>query len=111
MIPMILKNQYGNTELAARKNTKSSSLGATFKLLSMDQKNRMGLESGVQITELQSGKLKNAGIRKGFIIIKVDKRKIHSVEELTAALKNKKGGILLEGVYPNGTKAYYGFGI
>ena len=25
--------------------------------------------------------------------------------------QNKKGGILLEGIYPNGSKAYYGFGI
>jgi len=26
-------------------------------------------------------------------------------------LKEKQGGILIEGVYPNGMKAYYGFGI
>ena len=26
-------------------------------------------------------------------------------------IKDKKGGTLIEGIYPNGMKAYYGFGI
>jgi hypothetical protein len=26
-------------------------------------------------------------------------------------LEEKEGGVLIEGVYPNGTKAYYGFGL
>jgi len=26
-------------------------------------------------------------------------------------LQDKAGGVLIEGVYPNGVKAYYGFGL
>jgi len=37
--------------------------------------------------------------------------KISSFEDLEAVVKTKTGGILMEGVYPNGTKAYYGFGL
>ena len=110
-VPIELKNQFGKTELVAQKSAEVSSFGAKFKSLSEGQKAQLGLESGVQITELEPGKLKSAGIRKGFIITKIDKKKINSADELTTALQNKKGGILLEGVYPNGAKAYYGFGI
>ena len=110
-VAMILKNQFGRTDLIAQKSAEASSFGATFKSLSIDQKDKLGLESGVQITEIRSGKLKSAGIREGFIVTRIDKRKINSAEELVAALENKKGGILLEGIYPNGAKAYYGFGI
>ncbi|PCH98587.1 MAG: deoxyribonuclease HsdR [Bacteroidetes bacterium] len=108
---LVLKNQFGRTELSVNNTTEASSYGAKFKTLSAAHKAKLGLENGVQITELESGKLKNAGIRKGFIVIKIDKKKITSTADLVTALKNKKGGILLEGVYPNGAKAYYGFGI
>ncbi|MBU1720138.1 MAG: deoxyribonuclease HsdR, partial [Bacteroidetes bacterium] len=57
------------------------------------------------------GKLRSAGIREGFIITRVDKTPISNTNGLITALKSKKGGILIEGIYPNGMKAYYGFGL
>jgi hypothetical protein len=33
------------------------------------------------------------------------------VEDLTNALKSERRGMLIEGIYPNGTRAYYGLGI
>ena len=110
-VPIVLKDQFGKTALVAQKSIEASSFGAKFKALSVAQKNKLGLESGVQITDLQPGKFKSAGMRRGFIITKIDKRNINSADEIVAALENKKGGILLEGIYPNGAKAYYGFGI
>ena len=53
----------------------------------------------------------SAGIKEGFIITRVDKKLIHNYDDLLNALEDKKGGVLIEGVYPNGMKAYYGFGI
>lgn len=71
----------------------------------------MGLKSGLQVEELKDGLLSNAGIKKGFIITQVDKKPVRSVEELMSLLQNTEGGILIEGVYPNGMRAYYGFGL
>ena len=51
------------------------------------------------------------GIFMGFIILTIDKKPINSLDELTSILENKKGGVLIEGVYPNGMRAYYGFGL
>jgi hypothetical protein len=50
-------------------------------------------------------------MREGFIITKVDKTTVKSPKELTKALQQASGGVLIEGVYPNGSKAYYGFGM
>ena len=64
-----------------------------------------------KVETLNTGKLKAAGVQKGFIITKVDSEKVSSPEDLSRILKGKSGGVLIEGVYPNGTKAYYGFGL
>ena len=58
-----------------------------------------------------AGNLSSAGIREGFIITYNNKKPIRSTEDLENALKTKQGGVLIEGIYPNGMKAYYGFGI
>jgi serine protease Do len=72
---------------------------------------KLGIENGIQITGMSSGKLRNAGIKEGFIITQVDGKPIRSEADLASALADKKGGVLVEGIYPNKTRAYYGFGL
>ena len=52
------------------------------------------------------------GITKGFIVTSINKRSISDVEALSTLLSQlpKDDGVLVEGVYPNGVKAYYGIG-
>ena len=45
------------------------------------------------------------------IDIRIDKKNVENPEEVVIALDNKKDGILIEGMYPDGMRAYYGFGI
>jgi hypothetical protein len=59
---------------------------------------------------LEEGKLKSSGVKEGFIITSIDKNPIENISDLEF-LKDKKGGVLIEGVYPNGFRAYYGFGL
>lgn len=109
---LVLKNKYGNTDLVDNKeNLLTESLGATFEPVSDKMKSRLGLNYGLQVMELNSGKLMKAGVKKGFIIVRADGKKVSSQEELASSLKGKQGGVLLEGLYPNGRKAYYGIGI
>ena len=56
-------------------------------------------------------KLKRSTIREGFIIVRVDGKHIKNQDELNAQLKGKQGGVLIEGIYPNGKMAYYGLGM
>src|SRR5258706_1225200 len=110
-----LENKDGNTNVVRnapdKVNESVSMFGSTFSEVSSTEKDKLGIEGGAKITKLSNGKLSGAGIREGFIITLVDKKPVYSVEDVMNALKDKKGGTLIEGVYPNGMKAYYGFGI
>lgn len=107
-----LKNRDGNTNAVKREEVDLNALlGATFEPVSKDLKSDLGIEGGLQVTSLRDGKLRNAGIRQGYIITQVDGKRVSSREDLARALEGKKGGVLLEGIYPNRTRAYYGFGM
>lgn len=111
-LSVLLKNKNGNTSVVkTEKTTAVSTLGATFENISNDEMRKLKIENGLKVASLSPGKLRSAGIREGFIIITIDKKNIKSIEDLNTVLDNKKGGILIEGVYPNGLRAYYGFGI
>lgn len=107
-----LKNRDGNVSLVKREDVDIQSLlGASFAPLSDKLKMNLDVDFGVQVTSLSDGRLRSAGVREGFIIVRVDGKEIRSVDDLALTLSNKKGGVLLEGVYPNRTRAYYGFGM
>jgi S1-C subfamily serine protease len=65
----------------------------------------------LKVAKLKEGKLKRIGIREGFIITHIGDKPVDSIEDLTNALKSERRGMLIEGIYPNGTRAYYGLGI
>jgi len=107
---VVLRNKQGDTKLVKREEI-SSILGATFSEISNEDKNRLGIRYGVQITELEPGKLKNAGIEKGFIITQINNKPVDTVDDIKRILSSAKGGVYIEGVYQNGVIAYYAFGI
>jgi S1-C subfamily serine protease len=115
-LPVILKNKNNTTTLFVREKEKVNQgdqinfLGATFSQVSDEEKIKLRIRSGLKILKLSAGKLASSGIKEGFIITSVDKRPINSPEDLKF-LETKKGGVLIEGVYPNGFRAYYGFGL
>jgi len=111
-VTVTLKNQDGGTGIVKKdESSVVSLLGATFENISTDDMRNLGLNYGIKISKLDAGLLRNAGIREGFIITSVDKKPIKSKEDLVTALKDKKGGVLIEGFYSNGMRAYYGFGM
>lgn len=106
---VVLRNRSGNTEIVKKDNI--SILGGSFELLTADEMQKLGIENGLKLAELGDGKLKNAGIRKGFIITHIDKIPVASVNQLKSIIDSKSGGTLIEGMYSNGQRAYYGIGM
>ena len=112
VLTVILKNKNGNTEVVAKPKVEVvSTLGASFEPVSKEEMMKLNIENGIRVSKLGAGKLLSAGIKEGFIITNVDKKRITTFEDLKSLLENKKGGVLIEGVYPNGMRAYYGFGM
>lgn len=114
ILPIVLKNKENSLGIIKKPEvfrTSINSLGAEFEELSAEDLIKYKLQFGVKIHKLDAGKLANAGIKEGFVITSIDKKKITTIKEVQAMLENKTGGVLIEGVYPNGMRAYYGFGM
>ena len=109
-----LRNHRGTTKLYNKDEmTGQGLLGAQIEALSTDQKREMGLRYGVVVTDPGNGKLKRAGVPKGFIIVKVNNELIRSAEDMENLLKDLKqgDGVLMQGYHPNGKPDYFAFGM
>lgn len=71
----------------------------------------IGTSGGAQVISLAEGKFTDAGIRKGFIITKINSKSVTGPADVQAAFQENDGGLLVEGRYPNGQKAYYGMAV
>lgn len=103
-----LRNKHGDTEIV-RDNVVV--LGAEFDLITEKEKEELDINYGIKIKSLGKGKLKNAGLKEGFIITNVNKKPIYEVKDLKREISNARGGILVEGIYKNGEQAYFVFGV
>jgi S1-C subfamily serine protease len=113
-VNVILKNNAGSTEYLKKDvSSKISALGADFVNLSAQEKKDLGLSGGVKVAKLSEGKLsQNTNMREGFIITKIDNKQIDDIDELKSVLSNKKGGVMIEGRYPDYQGQYfYAFGL
>jgi serine protease Do len=106
-----LRNAEGTLDIVEVKN-EFNSQGATFIEISTDLKAQLQLKGGVQVSSIENGKWKEAGLKEGFIITEISDRTINNLADFKEYLNNPRGdGILIEGIYPNGDKAYYGLGL
>lgn len=109
-----LKNREGSAGFIAKEETKAlAALGASFETVDKELARKLEIDGGVKVAELGYGKLRrNTDMKEGFIITKVDNKPVKSVEELAEILENKKGGVMLEGIYENYPgNYYYAFGL
>ncbi len=105
---VVLRNKAGSTELVKSNDAQMASLGATFKELTDREKAGLGIRYGVQVAELSNGKLKDAGVKKGYVIFRVDNTPINSIEAINEAISGAgKSTVFIEGVYPNGQYVPY----
>ncbi len=112
VVSVVLTNQQGGTEVI--KNEGIDVLGATFENVSDKLKQTLGIRSGLEVKSITNGKLKEAGVRKGFVIVKINDIRITSVKQLEKIYKDLISGatgkepvMFIVGAYPNGKTAYY----
>ncbi len=105
-IDVVLRNMKGNTAIVKKP---SSELGAEFGPVASKDMEKLQIEAGVQVTKLSKGKLKEAGIKEGFIITEINKMPVASEDDLTRIYMRSDSDkpMLIEGFYPDGGFAYY----
>jgi serine protease Do len=102
-----------NTNLnpkTSRNVVRIEELGAEFQQLSSEEQAKLEITGGVKVVKIGSGKLMEAGIKRGFIITAIDKEPVNMPEDIRDLTSDKRGGLLIEGMYPDGKKAYYALG-
>lgn len=108
-VTMTLKNEQGNTKVV--KNEGMEILGAAFRELPADLKKQLDLDHGIQVSGVTNGKMKDAGIRKGFIILKANGEVMQSVSDLESVMKSATKSpdqvLFLVGMFPSGKRANY----
>lgn len=106
-----LRNSAGNTDIV-QITSEIKNQGATFVEVSDELLEALRLEGGVQVADLSRGKWSDADMKEGFIITKIEEQEIRSLEDLQNFL-NSPGtdGVLIEGMYSNGDKKYYGLSL
>ncbi len=110
-ISVILRNMEGTTKIITAKDEDISILGAQLSEVPAVEKHKLGIKSGVKVLSLSQGKLKDEGVQKGFIITQINNHPVYSIDDVQHELSGFKGGVLIEGIYPNGVVAYYAFGM
>lgn len=110
-----LKNAEGSTRvIEAVKGNSADVLGAAFESLSNQQKRELGISYGIEVTGLLNGKLRDAGIKKGFIIMIVNDQKVSTPEQLEKMVdrllksSTDERFLVIKGFYPESgrTKIY-----
>lgn len=104
-----LKNEQGNTQVV--KKADLDVLGGNFRAITDNQKQQFNIGYGLEVLKVNAGKLKNAGITKGFIIQRVNDSTIKTIDDLQNVVKeastSKDPVLYIQGIYPTGKKAYF----
>ena len=104
-----LKNEKGNTLVV--KKADLDVLGGNFRAITNAQKEQLNIGYGLEVLKVNSGRLKTAGITKGFIIQRVNDNAVKTIDDLQNAVKeastSKDPVLYIQGVYPPGKKAYF----
>ncbi len=108
-VTITLKNSQGNTKVV--KDRGMEILGAAFKPIDTELKRQLNLGYGLEVTGVSTGKMKDAGIRKGFIILKANGQSMKTVDDLESVLKTATQSpeqvLFITGMFPSGKRANY----
>ena len=100
---LTLKNEQGNTKVV--KNADIDILGIDVRPITDSQKKQLEISYGLEVLKVNGGKMKEAGVPRGFIIQVVNDQPMRSFDDLQQAVKDAKEQMLIiRGLYPTGKR-------
>ena len=110
----VLRNATGTTAIVREDATAASIKyeGATIAAVPARDLAKLGLEGGAKISGIKGSNFRETGMADGFIITRIDKNQVTKPADVKNYLDQARqnSGALVEGVYPDGRKAYYPIG-
>jgi serine protease Do len=109
-----LRNSTGTTSVVRElpADAAISYEGAKFVPVPAREQRMLDIEGGAKISGVRGSNFKETGIADGFIITRIDKNVVTKPADVQRYLEAARdnSGALVEGVYPDGRKAYYPIG-
>lgn len=107
---VVLRNSRGDTGVT-RPNTMAD-LGCAFVKVPESQLSQLGLGHGVAVSAISEGRVKDAGLRDGFIILTVNGMPVRQPEDIEkiydVLMKSNDDKVMyIKGIYPTGKQAFY----
>ncbi|MBR7720550.1 S1C family serine protease [Hymenobacter properus] len=109
----ILRNSTGTTGVVREDAVASIKYeGATISAVPARELAKLGLEGGAKVSGIKGSNLRETGMADGFIITRIERNPVTKPSDVKAYLEQGRNGsgVLVEGVYPDGRKAYYPIG-
>ena len=100
----------GNTNVVTADMNGEDVFGARLAALGSSEKKEMNVDYGVKVIELNEGKFKDLGIKKGYIILSVNGKKVKNASEVRQYTNNESSLKSIGGIQSDGTIFSYQFG-
>jgi Do/DeqQ family serine protease len=102
-VTLTLKNEQGTTKVV--KNADVDVLGIDVRPVTDSQKKQLEISYGLEVLKVSGGKMKEAGVPRGFIIQVVNDQPMRSFDDLQQAVKDAKDQMLvIKGIFPTGKR-------
>ena len=102
-VTLTLKNEQGTTKVV--KNADVDVLGIDVRPVTDSQKKQLEISYGLEVLKVSGGKMKEAGVPKGFIIQVVNDQPMRTFDDLQQAVKDAKDQMLvIKGIFPTGKR-------
>jgi serine protease Do len=108
-VSLKLINKEGNTAIMRKNTVTSASLGADFEPVSKVEAERYGIRSGIKVTNIKGGKFGQMNFPEEFIITSFNKKEYINAQEFVNDFDKTRGQLLIEGLYPNGSRGVFSF--
>ena len=102
-VTLTLKNEQGTTKVV--KNADVDVLGIDVRPVTDSQKKQLEISYGLEVLKVSGGKMKEAGVPRGFIIQVVNDQPMRSFDDLQQAVKDAQDQMLvIKGIFPTGKR-------
>lgn len=109
-VPVTMKNIAGNTNVVTPGMGAGPVIyGARLEPLTPGDMKKFEVDHGVKVTEVSDGRFRDLGIKKDFIILTVNGKRVKSASDVRQATSDGKELRSIEGIQSNGTMFSYSF--
>jgi len=104
-VPIKMKSLANSTDIVKG----GEAFGARLEPISQSEKDKYRIDYGVKITEIGDGRLSDLGMKKGYIILGINGKKVRSASDVNALTEGEQNLESIEGFQSNGTYFSYQF--